>query len=94
MGGERQEPGLAAEASRYLGVGLTWALSTLLFLWVGTRVDAWLETSPVFTLIGAFVGAGAGLYYMIHHLVVEPRRRAEAARGELDEAGEGGKNRR
>lgn len=68
-----------ADVSRYLGVGLTWALSTLLFLWLGTVVDRWVGSRPLFTVVGAFVGAGAGFYWMIHHLVIEPGRRA--ARG-------------
>lgn len=86
---EDRSRGEAAEGSRYVGVGLTWALSTLLFLWLGTRADAWLGTEPALTLIGAFVGAGAGFYYMIHHLVVEPRRR-EAERAARERTEEGG----
>ena len=68
-------PGQAVEVSRYLGIGLTWALSTALFLYLGSLADGWLETTPWLTLIGAFVGAAAGFYYMYHHLVVEPRQR-------------------
>lgn len=71
----RSGPSAAADVSKYLGVGLTWALSTILFLFVGRAADRWLGTEPILTLIGAFVGAGAGFYYMVHHLVVEPRRR-------------------
>jgi hypothetical protein len=52
---------------------LTWALSTLLFLWLGTKADGWLGTGPALTLIGAFVGAAAGFYYMIHGLSGEKR---------------------
>lgn len=62
-------------ASEYLGHGLTLAASTLLFLWLGTRADAWLHTEPWLSLGGAFVGAGAGFYHMYHHLVVVPRER-------------------
>jgi hypothetical protein len=36
------------------------ALSTLLFLYLGTRADGWLGTEPWLTLIGAFVGAARG----------------------------------
>ncbi len=68
------------DVSRYLGVGLTWALSTLLFLWLGTLADGALGTRPLFTVVGAFVGAAAGFYYMIHHLVVVPGREAKALR--------------
>ncbi|MGQ0561145.1 MAG: AtpZ/AtpI family protein [Gemmatimonadota bacterium] len=62
------------EISRYLGYGLTWALSTLLFLWLGTKADAWLGTKPALTLIGAFVGAAAGFYYMYRRLIAEQHR--------------------
>lgn len=70
-------PGQAAETSKYLGIGLTWALSTALFLYLGSLADARLGTAPWLTLIGAFVGAAAGFYYMYHHLVVAPRERSE-----------------
>lgn len=63
------------EISRYLGYGLTWALSTLLFLYLGTLGDKWLDTKPALTLLGAFVGAAAGFYYMYRHLVEAPKRK-------------------
>lgn len=72
--GRDSEPGLA-QATRYLGIGLTWALSTGLFLYLGTVADARLGTDPWLTLIGAFVGGAAGFWYMYYHLVVEPERR-------------------
>ncbi len=59
----------------YLGHGLTWAVSTLLFLWLGTKADSWLGTEPWLALLGAFLGAGAGFYHMYHHLVEVPRGR-------------------
>lgn len=65
---------VAPDAMKYAGAGVTLALSTLGFLWLGTVVDGWLGTEPLLTLVGAFVGAAAGFYYMIHHLVREPRR--------------------
>ena len=75
MSRETPRPPAAPDASRYLGVGLTLALSTLGFLWLGTVADGWLGTEPVFTVAGAFVGAAAGFWYMIHHLVRLPGRR-------------------
>ncbi len=63
-----KQPGVEA----YLGHGLTLAASTLLFLWVGTQADAWLGTEPWLALLGAFVGAGAGFYHMVHHLLLAP----------------------
>jgi hypothetical protein len=68
-----QRPPANVEVSRYLGYGLTWALSTLLFLYLGTLGDKWLGTKPLLTMIGAFVGAAAGFYYMYVHLVQRPK---------------------
>lgn len=64
---------LMAEAGRHLGWGLMWAASTALFLLLGWVVDRWLGTVPLFTVIGAFVGAGAGFYSLYRHLVADSR---------------------
>jgi len=64
-------------AGQYMGYGLTWALSTLLFLLGGLWLDKKVGTMPLFTILGAFVGAGAGFYSLYRHLVVEPRDRDE-----------------
>jgi len=64
----QRDPGQAASPARYLSVGLTWAASTGLFLFLGSLADGRLGTEPWFTLIGAFVGASAGLYHMIRQL--------------------------
>lgn len=78
-GGDRRG---AVSTSEYLGHGLTWAASTLLFLWLGTEADEWLGTDPWLALLGAFVGAAAGFYHLIHHLVVVPREREESGEDE------------
>ncbi len=74
-----------ASAGQYLGVGMTWTLSTLLFLWLGSFLDGKLGTKPALTVVGAFVGAAAGFYYMYHNLVIVPREKLE--REKRDEAG-------
>ncbi len=75
-----KEPPQQVEISRYLGFGLTWALSTLLFLYLGTVADKWLGTEPALTVVGAFVGAVAGFYYMYRHLV-DMQKRDQERRG-------------
>ena len=70
----RREPSQAVQASKYLGVGLTWALSTALFLYLGSLADGWLGTEPWLTVIGAFVGGAAGFYHMYRQLVIVPTR--------------------
>jgi F0F1-type ATP synthase assembly protein I len=59
-----------------MGLGLTWALSVLLFLGVGAWLDSRLGTRPILLIGGAFVGAGAGFYYLYYHIVIEPRQKA------------------
>lgn len=76
------KPPQQVEISRYLGFGMTWALSTLLFLWLGTVLDKWLGTKPALTVIGAFVGAAAGFYYMYRHLVQVPKEKRGPRQGD------------
>lgn len=49
----------------YLGLGLTFALSALFFTWLGSLLDGRIGTTPAFTLLGAFIGAGAGFYNLV-----------------------------
>ena len=69
---------LWASAGQYTGHGLTFALSTLLFLMGGWWLDGKVGTEPLFMILGAFVGAGAGFYRLYYHLVIEPRERDES----------------
>lgn len=71
-----QEPALVALA-RYSGHGLTLAMAMGLFMLAGWWVDGRLGTTPVLTILGALVGAGAGFYHMLHHVLFLPRAEAE-----------------
>lgn len=62
-------PSQNVDVARALGSGLTWALSTALFLYLGMLADGWLGSKPVFTLSGAFIGAAAGFYYVYDQLM-------------------------
>ncbi len=80
MAGDRKgaDPQDLIKASgRYMGHGLAWALSVLLFLGVGAWLDSKLGTSPVLLVAGAFIGAGAGFYSLYFHIVIEPRQRSD-----------------
>jgi F0F1-type ATP synthase assembly protein I len=72
---------------QYLGVGMTLALSTLGFLLLGSFLDGKLGTKPALTVVGAFVGAAAGFYYMYHNLVIVPRQQ-KSEREERNRRGE------
>jgi F0F1-type ATP synthase assembly protein I len=46
----------------YLGLGAGFAGSTLVFAALGWLLDRSIATTPVFTLLGTFLGAAAGFY--------------------------------
>jgi hypothetical protein len=78
-------------SGQFMGLGLTWALSVLLFLGGGAWLDSRLGTGPFLLIAGAFVGAGAGFYYLYYHIVIEPRLKREAeGDAEKDVAPRGG----
>jgi len=58
-------------SGRYAGLGLQLAASIGLFLWLGWLADHRLGTTPLFTIVGAFVGAGGGFYSLYRQLILE-----------------------
>jgi F0F1-type ATP synthase assembly protein I len=49
----------------YLGLGWGFAFAVGLFVGLGWLIDGWLDASPVFTVIGVFVGGAAGFYFVV-----------------------------
>lgn len=79
-------------SGKYMGLGLQFGGSILLFLWIGQWVDRQLGTNGVFVLVGVFVGAGAAFYSMYRSLMADQRREeAETARQRAEDASRGGK---
>jgi F0F1-type ATP synthase assembly protein I len=64
-----------AAVGRYLHLGLTFAASTLLFLYLGYRLDRRIGTLPVFTLLGTFLGGVGGFLYLYRELTAGERKR-------------------
>lgn len=60
---------------RYLHLGFTFALAALLFCYAGYRLDKWLETLPIFTLLGTFLGGIGGFLYIYKELTAGDRRK-------------------
>ena len=79
MAANRPDDSLMSQAGKYLAVGMTLALSTALFLYLGTLADKKAGTEPLLTLVGAFAGAAAGFYNLYRTLVIEPRERSKRA---------------
>ena len=67
-------------AGAYAGFGMQFVVALLLFLYIGQWVDRRFGTSPVFLLIGIFVGAGGSFYAMYRKLMAAQAREDEARR--------------
>jgi F0F1-type ATP synthase assembly protein I len=74
---ETPQATLWSSAGQFTGYGLSFALSTLLFLMLGWWLDGKVGTMPLFTILGAFLGAGAGFYSLYRHIVLEAPERDE-----------------
>lgn len=67
-----------AESSRYMGMGIQFALSTLLGAGGGWWLDGYFSTLPLFVLVGMFLGAGAGFYHLWLKLMDMEKRDRES----------------
>ncbi len=74
----KDEGGGAAELA---GIGAQFAISVVFFLFVGQWLDRRLGTSPVFVLVGVFVGA-AGAFYSMYRKVTAAQRREDGKGGQ------------
>lgn len=59
---------------KYAGAGLQFAVSIVLFLYVGQWIDGKLGTAPWGMIIGVFTGAGAAFYSMYRTLMRDLER--------------------
>ena len=75
-GGERD--GLSG--GEFAGIGVQFAASILLFLWLGQWLDTRWGTTPIGTIIGVFTGAG-GAFYAMYRKLMAAQRADEAKRG-------------
>ena len=58
-----------ARAYRYVGLGLTFALAVLLFFVLGYKLDKYLGTLPIFSVVGAFLGGIGGFLHLYRAVV-------------------------
>lgn len=80
--GTRDGPGTSGglSAGQFAGVGIQFAASLVLFLLAGQWVDRKFGTSPVFVLVGVFVGGGAAFYNTYRRLVAAQKEDDERRR--------------
>lgn len=60
-----QEPSPWKALSIVSIIGIDLAVCTILGYWLGSRVDRWLGTEPVWLIAGVFAGLGAGVLSII-----------------------------
>jgi F0F1-type ATP synthase assembly protein I len=65
---EREELSVLATVAPFMGYGVTLAMATALFFFVGWRVDRWLGSTPIFSIVGALTGAAGGFYYIVRQV--------------------------
>lgn len=66
-----------AQASQYAGAGIQLAVSIFLCLLGGNWLDQQWGTSPLFLILGVFLGGGAGFYNLYRILTGAERRKRE-----------------
>jgi F0F1-type ATP synthase assembly protein I len=72
------------------GAGLQFAVTLVVFVFLGQWLDRRLGTAPVFLLVCVFLGAGGSIYAMYRTLTAAQRQEDEArarARSRRDSAG-------
>jgi F0F1-type ATP synthase assembly protein I len=67
-------------AAKYAGIGLQFAISIIVFLFAGQWLDRKFGTSPIFLILGVFVGAGAAFYSMYRKLMADQDAEDKARR--------------
>ena len=76
-------------AAKFAGVGLQFAMTLLVCLWLGTWLDRKFGTAPVFLYVGVFLGAAAAFYNMYRQLMANLERDEQAKRARRNAGGDG-----
>ncbi|MGZ8376770.1 MAG: AtpZ/AtpI family protein [Gemmatirosa sp.] len=82
---ERRRKAAQADGSSGLalaGLGFQFAVSLVVFYYLGQWLDRRFGTAPVFLLVSMVLGAGASFYFMYSQLMRAQRRADDARRGD------------
>lgn len=71
LGPESEDRRQSRRVAKYAGVGLQFAVSILVFLYVGQWVDDRFGSAPWGMIVGVFTGAGAAFYSMYRRLMAD-----------------------
>jgi F0F1-type ATP synthase assembly protein I len=70
MSKSRQENDL--DVGRYLDLGVRMFVFMALFTFAGYGLDQWLSSYPLWLVVGAIVGAGAGMTHVVYAVLKAP----------------------
>ena len=62
------------EGYKYVSLGCTFAGGIVVFMAGGWALDRWLELTPLFTIMGTFVGAVLSFLHVYWRLQAETRK--------------------
>ena len=79
--GTRSAPADGASGLAMAGLGFQFAVSLVVFYYLGAWLDRRFGTAPVFLLVCMLAGAGASFYAMYTQLMRAQRRADDARRG-------------
>ena len=82
-----EEPRERSAAAKFAGIGLQFAITILLCLWLGNWLDRKFGTAPVFLYGGVFLGAGGAFYSMYRQLMANLEREERARRARKNAGG-------
>ena len=74
----RPKPLMAGSGAAYMGLGIQFCLSIVLFMFAGKWLDDRLGTKPWLMVAGVFLGATAAFYSMYRRLMSDQKRRTAA----------------
>ncbi len=75
---EAEDRRQARQFGKYAGAGLQFAVSIVVFLYLGQWIDGRLGTAPWGMIVGVFTGAGAAFYSMYRKLMADLEREERA----------------
>ena len=84
----RRSPDKGTSVGEYAGLGIQFAASIVVFLYLGQWLDRKLGTAPWLLLAGVFLGAG-GSFYSMYRRLMAAQAREDAARAERRKGGQG-----
>ena len=68
---------------KYAGLGMQAGMAVVFYTGAGVLLDRWLDTLPLFTVIGALLGV-VGMFYLIIRTSTRMQRENEASKATSD----------